>query len=188
MLRGYKFWQSTHKRSYNTPKNDKDKEIALYLTADSRLIVNSGVPDLFIYVKNFKSWGDFLKHIYNDPVQRTLIEKGPFYVQKIAREVIKDLSQKIENANFVFSITLFSLESAAIRLYMTIRLIQKLYRAKRININNKCLLEFINKPVKEYQKMFLNYNTLENNKDAKDPIIGNEKGLFYAKTSEPKTI
>lgn len=177
LFKGYNFWEKIGKQFYNSPKNDRDKGLALYLTADARLFVNSGSPDIFVYAKNLTTWNQFLKFIYSDPIQRSLIQEGPFYIKKISKEIVGDLDDKIDKANFVFSISYLSLETSVLRLYMTVELIQRLLKKKEIIIKHEELIELI-KNLKIYFHNFTyknyNYNNVIN-----DPIIGNEKSLYY---------
>jgi len=183
ILKGYYFWKRNIKKIiYNTPKHKVRKKLALYIPASGNVLINSGVPDIAPNLNKIKSWAHFLKIIYNDPVQRLLIERGPFFIKKFAEEVEENLNKKIEKTNFVFAISLLSLKTPALRLYVTLRALQYYYKNNQLKINEP----LIKKLIKINRKYYINlYKKWENcfsdktiEKSSVDPITGDVSSLF----------
>jgi len=186
VLKGYDFWREkiNSKLIYNTPKNKNKKNLALYVQASGNVLINNGVPDIAINLKNIKSWNNFLRIISEDLVQRLLVENGPFFVKDIAEEVEKDLIKRIEKTNFVFAVSLLSLETPALRLYATIRAAQHYLKLGKIKIKNKELEEFIiGKKDRELIGLYKKWKDLPENKKAqatkaKDPITADIRSIY----------
>lgn len=179
LLRGYSLWRKNLKGKliYNTPKQNINKQLALYVPASGDVLINNGTPDIALNLKNIKNWNQFLNTIFNDPVQKLLIEKGPFFIKNIAEEVEDNLSKRIEKTNFVFSISLLSLETSALRLYVTIRALQYYLKLNKVKIKNSALENLINKDkehfIKSYKSSKNSFKGKEfKNKQIKDPITG----------------
>ena len=177
IVRGHNFWRKKIKnRVYNSKKNDMKKALALYVTADSRLIINNGVPDMYVLVKNINHWSSFINFIKQDPVQFFILENGPLAIKNLMREIIVTLDRQIIKANFVFSINLLSLNSPLARLFATVYLINKYYLEDKVIIHSDAVLLFI----KKFNKKIIFKNLIESaEKDVQvDPIIGNAESLF----------
>jgi len=136
VFKGYKEWEKLSLPIFDTPKSKIKKELALYLPASGRLLINNGTPDIAPSLKKISNWNQFLKIVYSDPVERLLIEKGPFYIKDMAKEVEKDIDEKIEKTNFVFSVSLLGLIDPSLRLYITVRTIQYYLGLNKITIKN----------------------------------------------------
>jgi len=136
LFKGYKNWKKSPLPVLDVPKNKIKKELALYVPASGDLLINNGAPDIAPSLNKLNNWNQFLKIIYSDPVERLLIEKGPFFVKNIAKEVEKDIDEKIDKTNFVFSISLLSLVTPSLRLYATIRAIQYYLDRNKLRLKN----------------------------------------------------
>ncbi len=183
ILNGYYFWKKNiQKITYDTPKHKTRKELALYIPASGNILINNGVSDIAPNLNKIKSWPQFLKIIYSDFVQRLLVERGPFFIKSIAEEVEGKLSMKIEKTNFVFAISLFSLKTPSLRLYVTLRALQYYYKKKQLKINNS----LIRRLAETNRKYYINlYNKWENRLSDKiiekpfiDPITEDTSSLF----------
>lgn len=177
IIRGYNFWKTKIKtRIYNSKKKDTNKALALYITADSRLIINNGVPDMYVPIKDINNWLSFINFIKQDPIQLFLLENGPMAIKSVMRDIITTLDKQINKANFVFSINLLSLNSPLARLFATIYLTHKYYLENKITINSEAVLLFI----KKFNKKIIFKDLIRNaEKDVQtDPIIGNTESLF----------
>lgn len=177
IIRGHNFWKTKIKTHiYNSKKNDANKALALYVTADSRLIINNGVPDMYVSIRNLNDWFSFINFIKRDPTQLFLLENGPMAIKSIMQNVITTLDRQINEANFVFSINLLSLNSPLSRLFATIYLTHKYYSENKITINSEAVLLFI----KKFNKQAIFKDLIEGaEKDIQiDPIIGNAESLF----------
>ncbi len=183
ILRGYYFWKiNIKKKIYDTPKYKVKKKLALYVPASGNILINNGMPDIAPNLNKIKRWTHFLKIIYNDPAQRLLIERGPFFIKKIAEEVEENLTKKIEKTNFVFAISLLSLKTPSLRLYVTLRALQYYYKNNQLKINES----LIEKLIKINRKYYINlYKKWKNCSDGKiiekpfaDPITGDTLSLF----------
>lgn len=186
LLKGYYFWRRALKGKsiYNAFKQDVDKQLAFYVTASGDVLINNGVPDIALNLKDIKSWNQFLKLVFKDPVQRLLIENGPFFVKDIAEEVEKDLIKRIEKINFVFALSLLSLETSALRSYVTIKVIQYYLKLGKIKIKNKDLERFIiNTRGRNLVKLYEKWKGFPENKKAqnlriKDPITADAESIY----------
>lgn len=182
ILKGYYFWKKNIKKIiYDTPKYKVKKKLALYIPASGNILINNGVPDIAPNLNKIKSWDQFLKIIYSDPIQRLLIEKGPFFIKSIAEEVEKSLTKKIEKTNFVFAISLLSLETSVLRLYITIRILQYYYKINKIKVDNSVIKKLIETDKKYYinfyKKRINNFDNKKIKKPFTDPITGDAKSL-----------
>lgn len=186
IFKGYNFWEKKLPYIYNTPKDKSIKKIALYIQATGNILVNSGVPDIAPDINKVKNWNHFLNIIYSDPIQRLLIERGPFFIKNIATGVEKDIDAKIEKTNFVFSISLLSLKTPALRLYLTIMAIKHYLKNKKLKIKNSSLKKLIKIDKKYYINMYRQWKKKskirkKNNKTCVDPITGDTKDIVYSK-------
>ncbi len=183
ILNGYYFWKRNIKKIiYDTPKYKTRKELALYVPASGNILINNGVPDIAPNLNKIKSWPQFLKIIYNDPVQRLLIEKGPFFIKSIAEEVEENLATKIEKTNFVFAVSLFSLKTSSLRLYITLRALQYYYKNNQIKINKSLIRKLVETDRKYYINLYNKWKNRFGNKVIEkpsiDPITGDTSSLF----------
>jgi len=159
--------------------------ITLYITASGNVLINNGVSDIALNLKDLKSWDQFLEMALSDPIQRLLIQKGPFFIKDIAEEVESDLIKRIEKTNFVFSISLLSLKTSALRLYVTVRLLQYYIGLNKLKIKDPKLKKliskdkdfFINLYKKQKNSSKKNREELENEK-IKDPITGDVESIL----------
>lgn len=179
ILKGYYFWKKNIKKIiYDTPKYKMKKKLALYVPASGNVLINNGVPDIAPNLNKIKSWNQFLKMIYSDPVQRLLIEKGPFFIKSIAEEVEKNLTKNIEKTNFVFSISLLSLETSSLRLYLTLRALQHYYKNNKLKINNLIIEKLIKLNKKYYVELYNSSTRKIKEKPFLDPITGDTQSIF----------
>lgn len=183
IFKGYCFWKKKLKKIiYNTPKDKAKKNLALYIPASGNILINNGAPDIAPNLNKVRSWNHFLKITFNDPLQRLLIEKGPFFIKTIAEEVEKDLTKKIEKTNFVFAISLLSLETPALRLYLTLRALQHYHKNNELNINSHMLKKIVKLDKNYYIKFYRERGDGSRHKATKksfiDPITGDAKSIF----------
>jgi len=183
ILNGYYFWKRNIKKIiYDTPKYKIRKELALYIPASGNILINNGVPDIAPNLNKIKNWPQFLKIIYNDPIQRLLIEKGPFFIKSIAEEVERNLSMKIEKTNFVFAISLFSLKTSSLRLYVTLRTLQYYYKKNQLKINKPLIRKLVEINRKYYINLYNKWGDRFSDKIIEkpfiDPITGDALSLF----------
>jgi len=178
IFNGYKEWKKLSLLSFDTPKNKIKKELALYVPASGRLLLNNGSPDIAPSLRKIDNWNHFLKIVYSDPIERLLIDKGPFFVKDIAKEVEKNIDEKIEKTNFVFSVSLLSLINPALRLYVTIWAIQYYLNLNKIKIKNFAVNKILDldciKMYEEYKKHVGEMNK----KKYMDPITADAENII----------
>ena len=183
IFKGYEYWKRNIKKSvFNTPKSKRRKRLALYVPASGNILINNGAPDIAPHLNKLKNWQQFLKIVSKDPISRLIIKKGPFYIKNIAQEVEKELTNKIEKANFVFAISSLSLESPALRLYISLRILNSYFIDRKIIVNNPRLKKLLNKNKKFYMNIYqkqANHLKIEKAKKlVSDPITGDAQSLF----------
>jgi len=180
VFKGYDFWKKELPNKYDTPKDKSLKRIALYVQATGNILVNGGVPDIAPDINKIKSWDSFLDIIHNDPLQRLLIEKGPFFIKDLAKEVEKDIDENIEKTNFVFSISLLALKTPALRLYMTIMAIKYYLRKDELKIKNLNVKKLIELDDEYYIDIYKKWkeNIEESNRKYIDPITGDAENII----------
>ena len=178
VFKGYKEWKKLSLPVFDTPKHKIIKELALYLPASGRLLINNGTPDIAPSLKKISNWNQFLKIVYSDPIERLLIEKGPFFVKDIAKEVEKGIDEKIEKTNFVFSVSLLGLIDPSLRLYVTVRAIQHYLKLNKIKMKNLTAQKMLSL---DYIKLYEKHKDSVNETSKKrymDPITADAENII----------
>lgn len=176
------FWYSNWKEKNWLSEYYKEfkyfhKQLALYITASWEITINNGVPDIYNYINEDISWQNFLDNQYIDIIQHELINNGPNRIKDLVSEVIPDIDKIIEENNFVFSVSYECLKTPALRLYLTLRLLNIYKKAWIIEIEDDYItsLESINKH--DLKDMFITWNKEMISNISIDPIKGNEKRI-----------
>lgn len=175
---GYKEWKKLSLPSFDESKRKIKKELALYLPASGRLLINNGTPDIAPSLKKISNWNQFLKIVYSDPVERLLIEKGPFFIKDMAKEVEKDIDEKINKTNFVFSVSLLGLIDPSLRLYITVRAIQYYLGLNKIKIKNSLAKKILGLDCIKSYKEHKNSLSEMNKKRYMDPITADAENII----------
>jgi len=196
LLKGYSSWRRKGSPlNLSSPFKKEDKSLALYITADSTLILNDGVLDNFFHIKNLADWKSFISYQYSDILQRAVIFKGPLFIMSIIEEVDKNLKKKIEKQNFVFLINSLSLETPQKRLYLTLRLLEEGLKEGRLVIKNSQLYNLVIRGKDYFKKLYHEAESwdfsypLRKKRSPLDPIKGDElsiipkENIFYASKS-----
>lgn len=178
VFNGYKEWKKLSLPIFDTPKSKIEKELALYLPASGRLLINNGTPDVAPSLKKINNWNQFLKIIYSDPIERLLIEKGPFFVKDMAKEVEKDIDEKIEKTNFVFSVSLLGLINPSLRLYVTIKAIQYYLDLSKIKIKNADVNKILELNCVDLYEKYKDSVNETNKKRYMDPITADAENII----------
>ena len=183
IFKGYGFWKDNLDIFYNTPKKESSKELALYMQATGHILINSGVPDISPNIRDINNWHRLLNIFYSDPLQILLIEKGPFFLKNMVKEIEKDIDKEIEKTNFVFSISLLCLKNPAIRLYLTIRAVKYYYKNNQINIKDKELEQLIKIDKQDFINAYAKWKKSSEYKISKnrkyiDPITGDADNII----------
>lgn len=138
LLRGESHWREClGGGDYVTPKDPAAKQLALFVSASGDISINSGVPDLHFSVNHLTSWDEFLSLSFFEPLQHFLVSRGPFAALQIAEEVEPSVRERVADTGFVFSISLYSLETPALRLYVALRAMQELLAAGEIEVSDE---------------------------------------------------
>lgn len=126
ILRGYTYWRSTLGQvpSYNTPRQFHSKRLSVYLPANGRMIVNASAPDTWQLVEDISSWQGYWETISKDALQLTAVTQPTDVLLGYAREVEPGIDSLLDMRNFVFQVAYSAMETPAMRLYTTIRLLQ----------------------------------------------------------------
>lgn len=177
VFRGYEDWKKLSSAVVDTPKSIIEKQLALYVPASGNILINNGSPDIAPDLKGIKSWNQLLEIFYSDPVERLLVEKGPFFLKDLAKEVEADIDERIDKTNFVFSVSLLSLITPQLRLYITLRAIKKYLSDGKLEVKNglvKSILE------SDFAELYKKYKVDNNSNHAKryfDPITGDAENI-----------
>jgi ribosomal protein S24E len=185
VLNGFNHWQDVlgSPTSYNTPKQQSDKGFSIYLPADGRLFVNASAPDSHVPVLRPLSWEEFLGMQARDILQYHAITHPTNLLVEYAQEVEPEIGTIIDRRNFVFSLAYTSMETPALRLYLTIRLLQDYSSRARITFADQQVQKLVGMSQAELAAAYkASGNTLDSI-DAKhslnrDPIIGNEISIY----------
>lgn len=97
--------------------------INVFVTYDGKMMPYGGTPDVSANIYE-DTYDRFLERLFQDNISRTLLTKGLRHVQNYAEEVDPEITERIRRKNWLASVADESLSTAAIRLYITIRLLQ----------------------------------------------------------------
>ncbi len=185
VLKGYGFWTEKleERLEYVTPRSQSEKGYSVYLPADGRLFINASAPDSYLPVTNVLSWNQFFKLQERDPLQNFVISVPTDKLVALAREVEPQIDEIIDRRNFVFSLAYTSMETPAIRLYLTIRLLQHSAAERHAHFTDPLVRELVSTPIPELQAA---YKASDNTVSAiaakqslfRDPIIGQEETVY----------
>jgi organic radical activating enzyme len=185
VLGGYEYWSKNLKGEmfYNTPKSQLDKGFSIYLPADGRLFINASSPDSYLPVTRVASWKEFLKIHEVDVLQYFVVSRPTDELVALAKEVEPEIDIIIDRRNFVFSLAYTSLETAALRLYLTIRLLQLYAEKNSVTFSDELVQEIVSIPKSKLAEMYKQSGQTLNTIDAKqslfrDPIVGNERSIY----------
>ncbi len=185
VLKGHGHWQRTLgcALSYNTPKSQADKGYSIYLPADGRLIVNASAPDSHVPVLSVNSWQDFLQLQAQDILQYHVISHPTDLIVELAREVETSIDEIIDRRNFVFSLAYTAMETPALRLYLTVRLLQMLASETQLAYADGMVQALVQTPadllVANYQASGNTLATIDAKQSLyRDPIVGNEASIY----------
>jgi len=185
VLKGYDYWRNSlgATLTYNTPKSQADKGYSIYLPADGRLFVNASSPDSHLPVSSVVSWKNFLALHEGDILQYYVITKPTDFIVDLAREAEPEIDDIINRRNFVFSLAYTSMETPALRLYLTIRLLQEYASEKQIIYEDKIVQKLVQTPKEDLILRYRNSNNTLSAITAKqslyrDPIVGNERSIY----------
>lgn len=126
ILRGYKHWSSVlgSVPYYLTPCAQQSKRLSVYLPADGRMIINASAPDSWQSVEVVNSWVGYWERVSADLLQRTAVTQPTETLLTYAREVEPEIEAVLDGRNFVFQVPYSAMETGALRLYLTVRLLQ----------------------------------------------------------------
>lgn len=135
-LYGYKKSDISLGATYIGPnyKNNKLNGINVFITYNGMIFLYGGVCDIYGELGP-EGYYEFLKKIFSDPISRTLLERGLNYIKNIALEIDKNVENRAKKKNWIASIADESLKYPENRLYITYRLMQDLYKNKKIDID-----------------------------------------------------
>ena len=168
IIKGHAYVVSKRKKII-TKYDYTDKQIALYILADGRVSINNGVPDNYLKIEQIKTWEDFLEKQTSDPLQNFLLEHGPLPLFERMKSIDSTLQERVEKNNFVFSISLNTLENACKRFVLMIEILQ---------ISGYDVTSYVSlydRAISSIKNFRCNKN--QENKGA-DPIIGNEVSIY----------
>jgi hypothetical protein len=175
LLEGYRYWnEQLGGRDFISLKSHAQKELALFVSASGEISINSGVPDLHYPLLCLAGWQDFLARSFSDPLQRFLVLEGPMAALAIAEEVEPDIRQRISETNFVFSISLYSLATAPLRLYCELRVMSRLLQSGVITVKHPLARKLIQADADLLRKGYRNGRRISAGIDIRlaDPIRG----------------
>jgi hypothetical protein len=175
LLEGYHYWSGQlGGKDFISPKSHVQKELALFVSASGEISINSGVPDLHYPLLCLAGWQDFLARSFSDPLQHFLVREGPMAALAIAEEVEPDVRRRISETNFVFSISLYSLATAPLRLYCELRVMSRLLQSGAIMVNHPLARKLINTDADLLRKGYWNARDISAGTDIRlaDPIRG----------------
>lgn len=187
ILRGYTYWENSLRKvaEYVTPKWQRDKQLCIYVPADGRLIINASAPDAYYRILEVRNWEQFLSDNYRDILQNTVINDSIDTLVAIAEEVCPNLQELFDAHNFVFSIPRLTLAPPSLRLYLTIRLLQRYAYTRGIKFKDGVVHELITQTIESLQGAFQDAAKTHASPSSKkqqsyvsDPIIGNEQSIF----------
>lgn len=147
--------------------------INVFITSEGKIFPYGGTPDIYAQLDTDFTYKDFLEDLFQDIVSRTLLERGLNFIKEIALEVESNINKKIIKKNWLASIADESLATPEIRLYVTIRLIQKYLELKIIN----------RKDLSDYLKEIVSIKPKKLKEFYKD-FIKNKKNLKYSYANE----
>ncbi|WKZ26665.1 MAG: hypothetical protein QY304_01005 [Candidatus Paceibacterota bacterium] len=193
VLRGHSYWQSelSGAERYITPRKQKEKRLCVYLPADGRFIINASAPDTWLPIESIGSWNEYWNQVSQDILQRTAVSEPTDVLLAYAKEVESDLDKILDARNFVFQIPFTAMETSALRLYLTIRILKD--RAiGGVEFENPLVRELINLSDANLKQMYLTSKPharlpvvgSEHAPRVLDPIIGNEESVWLDQVSK----
>lgn len=187
ILLGYSYWMATLNKAtnYNTPRTSHCRKLSVYLPASGKMIINASSPDSWKPVESIPSWQDYWETISSDVLQLTATTQPTDILINYAREVEPNIEKLLDERNFVFQIAYTAMETAALRLYVTIRLLQN-HAAHGVQFKNTVVHELISMNKSELVDAYNMARRLKITKETStssrylvtDPIVGNQLSIW----------
>ncbi len=98
--------------------------INVFITYDGKMMLYGGSPDISVNIY-FEGYQKFLSKLFRDIISRTLLLKGVNHIKEVAEEIDPGIERRVKRKNWIASVVDESLSTTEIRLYVTIRLLQK---------------------------------------------------------------
>ncbi len=123
--------------------------INVFVSYDGKMMPYGGAPDVSLNINEEDDFSAYSLKLMRDVVSKTLLLKGIRHIEEVAEEVEPNIRNKIEQKNWLASVADESLATSELRLYVTIRLLQKSIQNDELNISAlpDWLQDLINMPV-----------------------------------------
>lgn len=179
VLLGHSHWRDRlgEVRCYNTPKRQEDKGLCVYLPADGRLFVNASAPDSHIPVNLVPTWRGYRETMLRDVLQASAVSMPTADLVELAAEVRETIHQELKQHNFVFAAARLAMETAPLRLYLTIRLLQ-MEASKGLRFADPIVAGVLALKESELQAACRAEMRPSAHSSSEDPIIGNEASVW----------
>ncbi|OGZ63865.1 MAG: hypothetical protein A3A98_01085 [Candidatus Staskawiczbacteria bacterium RIFCSPLOWO2_01_FULL_40_39] len=186
VLRGYTYWRSKLGQvpNYNTPRQFHSRRLSVYLPANGRMIVNASSPDSWQPVEHINSWKGYWETISRDVLQLTAVTRPTDVLLGYAREVEPGIDSLLDMRNFVFQVAYSAMETPALRLYTTMRLLQD-YAKHGIMFADHVVRELTGIPQNDLANAYQaakHFRLVEKDEashpEVIDPIIGNQMSIW----------
>jgi len=130
--------------------------INVFVSYDGLMMLYGGTPDITLNINNSANYEEYVSMLTKDVISRTLLFNGLRHVEEIAEEVEPDIFRKIEKKNWLASLADESLATPELRLYITIRLLQKDIETGNIELDTlpSQVIELISTPKSELIKLY----------------------------------
>ncbi len=187
VLRGHAFWLTElgGRKNVITPKNQKAKRLAIYVPADGRMIINASSPDSWRQVETVVSWKDYWKEVSSDVLQQVVVLEPTDVLLTYAREVEPEIDSVLDARNFVFQIPYSVMETSALRLYLSIRILKK-HVLQGMQLSDPIVSAIVNTPLDDLKKAYeaaRKVKKLDNGEQVHklnviDSIVGNQESIW----------
>ncbi len=186
ILRGHTYWCSTLGQvpNYNTPRQLHSKRLSVYLLANGRMIVNASSPDSWHPVEGIRSWQHYWETVSKDALQRATVTCPTDVILDYAKEVESNIDALLDMRNFVFQLAYSAMETPALRLYTTIRLLQN-HAAHGILFADNVVRELISIAQSDLANAYRaakRFQLVEKDEvshtQVTDPIVGNQMSIW----------
>jgi len=180
VLRGHSHWQNqlSGVSRYNSLKRQDTKGLCVYVPADGRFFINASSPDSYMPIDSVVSWKIYRDVVIRDILQGTAVSRPTDDLVGLASEVRPKIREELDRRNFVFSAAHLAMETASLRLYLTIRLLQRETQAGFL-FSDPLVNRLLSLNIEDLKAAF-NAGSLALGLfvPAEDPIVGSEESVW----------